>query len=120
VLEAGSARSDLARYVGRSLAKTGHVPILIVHGEEEGEATRRLVADLVEDIAQPVRHEILPATGHYVGVRSFFGSPVVYYRPDLFKPFEDLIVEFSQEHGLENGKLTYGDTGSRAPGPKGL
>jgi len=76
------------------LVKNKHKPILFIDGELEGQSNLTLLNSIVQKTTPPVTYRTLSNTGHYCGVYNFFGSDVVYYRPDLFNPFLQIIDDF--------------------------
>jgi len=76
------------------LAKPDHKPILLIDGEKEGEAKLAYVADIVKTLRGPVEYHTLADTGHYCGVRSFYGAETIYYQPRMFDPFFKIVLDF--------------------------
>jgi len=86
--------TDIAGFASGPLSKPGHIPILIVDGELEGSGNQIYLKSIVDQIAAPVEYETLQDTGHYCGVRSFFGSNDMYYREEQFRRFPDVVDRF--------------------------
>ena len=82
------------------LAKEDHKPILLIDGEKEGQAKLDYLGEIVRKIEGPVEYETLPDTGHYCGVRSFYGSDTVYYQPRMFDPFFSVLLDFLDRQRL--------------------
>ena len=77
-----------------ALLDSAHIPILIIDGELEGRAKLDYMRDIVHRLPGRVTYRTLQNTGHYCGVRSFYGSATVYYQPAMFEPFFKLISGF--------------------------
>lgn len=84
------------------LAEPNHKPILLIDGEKEGEAKLAYVADIVGMLRGPVEYRTLAGTGHYCGVRSFYGAETVYYRPEMFDPFLKAVLSFLNHQRVLN------------------
>jgi pimeloyl-ACP methyl ester carboxylesterase len=80
------AQSDLAR--------PDHKPILLIDGELEGGAKLEYLRGVVDMMHGAVEYHTLPDTGHYCGVRSFYGSETIYVRPAMFEGLFNPLVEF--------------------------
>jgi pimeloyl-ACP methyl ester carboxylesterase len=80
------------------LATPDHKPLLLVDGEKEGPAMLAYLSRIVSGLEGPVEYHTLAGAGHYCGVRSFFGSETIYYRPDLFEPFYRIVTTFLSRH----------------------
>lgn len=91
-------RTNIAEFAAGPLSHPGHVPMLIIDGEREGRQNHAYLRSIVDKIAAPVEYRTLPETGHYCGVRSFFGSTVVYYREDLFQQFLNVVDDFIETY----------------------
>lgn len=76
------------------LAESDQKPILLIDGEKEGQAKLAYVANIVSTLTGPVEYHTLVDTGHYCGVRSFYGSETLYYQPRMFEPFFDILNKF--------------------------
>jgi pimeloyl-ACP methyl ester carboxylesterase len=81
------------------LAQPDHKPILLIDGEKEGEAKLAYLAKIVRTLKGPVEYHTLPGTGHYCGVRSFYGGETIYYRPVMFNPFFQIVLNFLKRQG---------------------
>jgi hypothetical protein len=66
-------------------------------GENEGVKNLDHLNNVALNITQPVSFETLKNAGHYFGVYNLFGSETIFFRPDLFNPFIDLILNFCDE-----------------------
>jgi len=80
-----------------------HIPILLIDGELEGQLNLTYLAGIARKISPPILYQTLPDTGHYCGVYNFFGSNVIYYRPDLFNPFMHMVLDFFRK--IEDGTI---------------
>ncbi|MBT8440315.1 MAG: alpha/beta fold hydrolase [Gammaproteobacteria bacterium] len=85
------------------LAEPDHKPVLLIDGEKEGEAKLVYLAEIVRTLEGPVEYHTLPGTGHYCGVRSFYGAETIYYRPEMFEPFFEIVLNFLERQGAPNG-----------------
>ena len=70
-------------------------------GERECAANLEYLRRAVADMAPPVEYVTLADTGHYCGVRSFFGAGTVYSRPDMFDSFLKTVTDFLQRYSTE-------------------
>jgi pimeloyl-ACP methyl ester carboxylesterase len=86
------------------LADPDHKPILLIDGENEGEAKLGYIAAIVRTLKGPVEYHTLPGTGHYCGVRSFYGAETIYYRPEMFDPFFKIVLSFLKRQGVPNDR----------------
>jgi len=98
VLLSARARADLRTYAQGRLAVAGHTPTLVVVGAREGAEKLNEMAVILQGVAAPVEYVTLDATGHYMGVRTFREPSRVHYRPEMFDPFVELIVDFTTSH----------------------
>ncbi len=85
------------------LAAGDHQPILLIDGEMEGAAKLAYLDSIVATLPGPIEYHTLPGTGHYCGVRSFYGSETVYFRPDMFEPFWAILIEFLERQRSATG-----------------
>lgn len=99
------------------LATPNHKPILLIDGEKEGPGKLEYLRDVLRGIEGPVEYHTLPDAGHYCGVRSFFGSEHVYYRPDLFEPFYGIVADFlTRQNAASAARRTSSYPETAAPG----
>lgn len=85
------------------LSKPNHKPILLIDGEKEGEAKLAYLAAIVSVLKGPIEYRTLPGTGHYCGVRSFYGSEMIYYRSEMFAPFLEMVLKFlNRQHATSD------------------
>jgi len=91
------------------LSKPGHKPILLIDGEKEGEAKLDYLATIVSTLKEPVEYRTLSGTGHYCGVRSFYGSGTVYYRPGMFDPFFKMVLGFLNRQSMPDNVPVKGE-----------
>jgi hypothetical protein len=89
-----SFKSGIGYFTKTQLQKNSHIPILLVIGEHEGEYFNKFFSDVAHNISQPIRFNIVKKAGHYMGVYNFFGSDIVFYRPDLFDASVSLMLQF--------------------------
>lgn len=95
VVAVHSRGMDIAEFGKGALKRPGHMPILLIDGENERAADKRFLGKVAADITPPLVYVTLPETGHYVGVYNLFGSRRVYYRPDLFESFMKVFDGFT-------------------------
>ncbi|NOZ37522.1 MAG: alpha/beta fold hydrolase [Gammaproteobacteria bacterium] len=76
------------------LAEPKHKAILLIDGKKEGNAKLAYVAAIVKTLKGPIEYHTLANAGHYCGVRSFYGSETLYYQPQMFDPFFEILQRF--------------------------
>jgi len=93
---------NIEKMARAELAGDDHKPILLVDGDQEGEAKLEYLRRIVRRMDGPVEYITLENTGHYCGVRSFFGSETVFVRVELFDAFLGVLLRFldGQRAGL--------------------
>ncbi len=94
VAEARIMKLDISVHLKRPPRRYCDKPILLIDGELEGDANLAFLAKITRGTIRPLNYLTLPDTGHYCGVRNLFGSDTIYYRPDLFNPFMELVKNF--------------------------
>lgn len=94
VLQASRSRTNIVNFASGALAYPGHIPLLVIDGEWEGAMNLEYLRNVVGKISPPIQYRTLSGTGHYCGVRSFFGSSTIYFRSDLFESFVQVIDDF--------------------------
>lgn len=94
-------KTSIAEFASGSLSQPGHIPILIMDGEREGQANHAYLKSVVERIAEPIEYHTVADTRHYCGVRSFFGSRVAYIRKDMFEKCFAVVDKFLETHIVE-------------------
>lgn len=108
VIEARIAGSNIASYAESVLNKEGHKPVLLIDGQREGETSLTYLAGVAKAITPPVTYLTLSRTGHYCGVMNGMGSEAVYYRPDLFEPFLNSVLEYLKQERDVSDSLSAG------------
>jgi dienelactone hydrolase len=88
-----SLKSGIGYFIKTRLKNNSHIPILLVIGEHEGENTIKFFSDAAHNISQPISLNTVKKAGHYFGVYNFFGSDIVFYRPDLFYASVSLMLQ---------------------------
>ncbi len=92
-------RNGIPVLVDARLSQPGHTPTLLIDGELESKESLKYLAAIASRCASPFVYYTLPGSGHYAGVRSFFGSSTVYVRTDIFGRLVDLVVAFVDKQG---------------------
>ena len=87
-------KTDISNYAKGPLKIFGHKPLLLFDGDFEGDENLSFLATVASEISPPFIYHTLKDTGHYCGVYNLFGSESIYYRPDLFDPFWELLMNY--------------------------
>lgn len=79
-----------------------HQPILLIDGEQEGQAKLKYVREAIKGIVPPFEYHTIRQAGHYCGVRSFYGGDTIYYREDLFSACQSVVMDFLHKYIAKN------------------
>lgn len=88
------SRGNIRLLAQSDLLKIEYKPILLIDGELEGKAKLDYLHEIVSQLPSRITYQTLAGTGHYCGVRSFYGSENVYYQPAMFEPCFNSILRF--------------------------
>jgi pimeloyl-ACP methyl ester carboxylesterase len=97
VVNSISFKSGIGYFAKTRLQNNSHLPILLIVGEREGENNLKFLNEITRNMSQPINCHTIKKTGHYLSVYNFFGSEIIFYRPDIFNFSISLMLNFINE-----------------------